>query len=610
MTTLPSLFSTDLSRLQPFLDAHVLVAADIYVAEAICHTVGEMEPEMLLLAALVVRAVRFGQVCVDLNVVQVQSTADLPQDFDLASLSWPNVGEWIALLLASPAVRGASPEQLDFATPLVFDGRRLYLDRYWNYELDLSADIVTRSLATEGVATSAELQDLDAVFDRLFASGASLDEPQRRAVVNALTSRISIIAGGPGTGKTHTIARILVAAYELALLRGKPIEVVLVAPTGKAATRMSLALQHEAASVSSPAVRAALLATNSMTIHRLLSSNARGKFFRNRSNPVSQELIVVDEASMVSTSLMASLFAAVPAESSIVLVGDPYQLASVEAGAVLDEIVGPDTQEEGKWSLSAKITHLRHIHRFAEGSEIDEIAIAIRSGDAERTLELLRSGQGGDLVWVQPEQIDQVQALRAQMVDHACLVIEAAEEEDASAALELASTWKVLCPTRYGTNGSIEWSGKIEQGLRQRFPINGIGTGIYVGRPILVTKNDYLNLVMNGDTGVIVVTSEGRRIAVGTKDGFRLLSPAQIEHIETWWAMTVHKSQGSEFESVVVSLPLRPNINVSRELLYTAVSRAKRQLFILGSEPVIRAAIANDLSRSSGLRERLWVASP
>jgi exodeoxyribonuclease V alpha subunit len=320
--------------------------------------------------------------------------------------------------------------------------------------------------------------------------------------------------------------------------------------------------------------------------------------------------VVVDEMSMVSLPLMARLLDAVRPDATLVLVGDPFQLASVEAGAVLGEIVGPRATGPADGPLGADVVLLKRVHRFAADSEIAALADAIRLGDDDRAVDLLRKHRSSELTWVEDDDQAGVIGLQEDVARGAVKVVheaQAGNDKDAEEGLRLASELKVLCATRFGPLGVFVWSARIEALMERALPEAGIGRDWYVGRPIIVTRNDYLNKVFNGDVGLVVAGPTGPVAAFRDPNGeLRKLAISQLGDIDTWWASTIHKSQGSEFERVIVTLPRPPSPILTRELLYTAVTRAKQQVTLVAAEESLRSAIAHPVARASGLGPKLW----
>ena len=634
--------------------AGVLNAADVHVALRLGRFEGVTDQAVLLAAALAVRAPRLGHVHVDLTTVRHTATVDVDVPVDLQALPWPEASAWIAALLGSPLVANGEAGPDD--RPLRLIGSWLYLDRYWREERQVAADLSVRA---EYALTGVDIPLLRAGLDRLFpkpvsSAGVSEFRPpelvnagsdrQRLAAAAAVVRPFAVVAGGPGTGKTTTVARILALLDDQARAAGAPPPLVaLTAPTGKAAARLEEAVHEEGARLDvADEVRCRLLAMQASTLHRLLGwqPGNRSRFRHHRGNRLPHDVVVVDETSMVSLSQMAKLVEAVRPDARLVLVGDPQQLASVEAGAVLGDIVGPaadrlllrpaarstlaaatgeplgedgggasaePTPEEGA-AIGDGIVVLQRVHRFGGGIAV--LADAVRRGDADATIAAL-SGAHQDVTWISVDLAESrataLPAVREAAVNAGTAIAAAAQAGDAGAALEALGGFRVLCAHRRGPYGVATWSARVEGWLAAAVPAFAASGAWYVGRPLLVTENDYTLGLYNGDTGVVVAAGGDRLTAVFERRG-RILefSPARLSSVETVHVMTIHKSQGSQFDTVATLLPDPDSAILTRELLYTAVTRARRRLLLAGTEDAIRTAVTRPVARSSGLRRWLW----
>lgn len=605
MTAATPFVPSEVAVLAPFVEVGLFDAAAVQVAAVVARSTGCSDLETLLGAALATRAIQEGDVCVLLE--EVASSIVIEEADSVApTLPWPEPATWAEVLANSPAIQLTEAPLAALIRPLVLDHGRLYLERYWRFEQLLADELIERASGGAGLyADSAELDEaLDAVFGRARTGEIDL---QRAAARHALTRPITVIAGGPGTGKTRTIAGILAVARRRGERPAGPVEFALAAPSAKAAGRIAAAVEQElkhTGSASSPdGVREVPQAT---TIHRLLGARNTGGFRHDEENPLLQDLVVIDEASMVSLELMAHLLRATRSDASLVLVGDPYQLASVEAGAVLSEIIGTGRPRRGSGALSASITLLERTLRFAADSGIAAFAAAVREGEVDLALQLLQASSGDELRWITDQDQHAIAELEHDVAEEAVKVVRYARDGDAEGALAVASARKVLCGTRLGPLGVGHWSGAIETILARELQDSSIGRRWYVGKPVLVTRNDYLNRTFNGDTGIVIRGREGQVVMLQDPTGLRELPTAQLSDVDTWWAMTIHKSQGSEFDEVVVSLPASPSPILSRELLYTAVTRARHRVTIVASKRSLEHAIAHPVSRASGLGIRLW----
>jgi exodeoxyribonuclease V alpha subunit len=552
--------------LREFNAAGVLAPADVHVARCLGQLAGETDEAVLLAAALAVRGPRLGHVFVDLETARETTTVDVEEPVDVSALPWPDAAGWVERVRASGLVGG----------PLQLEGSALYLDRYWREERQVAADL--RALAeAEPAAVDGEL-----LADGLTRLYDGQDSRQRLATETAVRRRFAVVAGGPGTGKTTTVARILALLFEQSGDGADPL-VALAAPTGKAAARLVEAVHAETRRLDIPEdVRAKLLALDASTLHRLLGwrPDSNSRFRHDRGNRLPHDVVIVDETSMVSLSLMARLIEAVRPDARLILVGDPGQLTSIEAGAVLGDIVGP----------GAPIVVLDRVHRY--GGAIAHVAEAIRDGDADAVIRAL-----GEVTWVEDPEV-----LRDRVVATSARVLEAAREGDGARAIEALGAFRVLCAHRRGPYGVEAWTTRIEGWLGTE-----ASSDWYVGRPLLVTENDYGLRLYNGDTGVVIASGPGRVSAAFERHGEVVeFSPTRLAAVDTVYAMTVHKSQGSQFDTAAVLLPEPSSPILTRELLYTAVTRAREELILVGSEESIRAAVARPVARASGLRARLW----
>lgn len=542
--------------------AEILEPADVQVAQRLSTLSGTADASVTLALALAVRALRGGSVCVDLRSVAEQT--------QLPELPWPAVDEWLAAVAASPLL----------GTPLVLRlfGDLLYLDRYWLEEQQVCDDVLTLVATKPG----GSIPDVT----RLFPPGF---EEQRAAAKVALSQGLTVLTGGPGTGKTTTVARLLALLAEQAALAGHPpLRIALAAPTGKAAARLQEAVQLEVDRLDA-VDRDRISGLQATTLHRLLGSrpDTSSRFRHHRGNRLPHDVIVVDETSMVSLTMMARLLEAVRPQTRLLLVGDPDQLASVEAGAVLADLV------DGLGSRG--VAALQTSHRF--GESIGALASAIRAGDVSGAVEVLAAG-GEHVEWVSSQADER---LREVLVPHALALRQAAVLGDAGTALDILDEHRLLCAHRSGPFGVAQWNRQVQRWLAEATGEPTWATW-YVGRPILVTANDYGLKLYNGDTGVTVATPDGLRAVVGGSGTF---ATGRLTEVETMHAMMIHKSQGSQADEVTVLLPPEESRLLTRELFYTAVTRAKTRVRVVGSEAEIRAAIARQAVRATGLRKRL-----
>ncbi len=635
--------------LREFNAARVLSAADVHVAQRLAEAGGEGAESVMLAAALAVRGPRLGHVFVDLAKIADTASVESDEPVDLSALPWPEPGAWLAALERSELI-ATGEDAGEVERPLRLLGTRLYLDRYWREERHVAFDLQALSAdAPDGI----DLHLLRAGLQRLFPGDSDL--LQRAAAASSVLRRLAVVGGGPGTGKTTTVARIVALQAEQAAAAGLRAPLIaLAAPTGKASVRLQEAVHDEAPGLDTTAeVRELLLSLRASTLHRLLGwrPGSHSRFRHDRENRLPHDLVVVDETSMISLSQMARLLEAVRPDARLVLVGDPGQLTSIEAGVVLGDIVGPAATGL-RMGISARaalsealgeelpgpgvgpgpapapaappapspaagavgavgdgIVVLDRVYRY--GAAIAQLADAVRSGDADRALAVL-SGEQAEVEWLQVdlESGDGEAALgpvRRHTIATGRAVIEAARAGAATDALRALAEFRLLCAHRRGPFGVSTWGSRQQAWLSEAVEDLDLEQRDYVGRPLLVTENDYELGLYNGDTGVIVQSDPDHALAMFER-GERLLSfsPLRLGAVETVYAMTIHKSQGSQYATAAVLLPPADSPILTRELLYTAVTRARQCLILVGTEETVRAAVARPVTRASGLRERLW----
>ena len=604
-----------------FNRAGVLNAADVHTADVVCRIGRDVDERVRLALALTVRALRNGSVCIDLRSVHTTAFDEAEAVIDISSLPWPESDEWIAACKASPLVADGADKPS--GRPLRLADRLLYLERYWQQEEVVRVQLQRRFAApAPDIDQSRLAAALPRLFDHEGLEPGEVDRQELAVAVSAL-GRVSVLAGGPGTGKTTTVARLL------ALLRDQPgpaLRIALAAPTGKAAARLEEAVRGAAAQLE-PEDQQRLGDLTASTLHRLLGwmPSNRSRFRHDATNQLPHDVVIVDEMSMVSLTLMARLLEAVRPSARLVLVGDPDQLSSVEAGAVLADIarapgipdadLGQRLVELGLIadSDSAPVhgaVQLTHTWRF--GGAIDALARAIRAADADAAVAVLRSEASDvqfreiDLEATPTETSSRVlSGMAAQVRTAGVAMLDAARSGDVAGALAALDRHRLLCAHRRGPYGVLRWGLEVERWLSDAIPEYGEDGEWYVGRPLLITANDYEMSLYNGDTGVIVETPDGVRAAFARGAAAKLFPPVRLDAIQTVHAMTVHRAQGSQFDSVSFVLPPPDSPLLTRELLYTAVTRARQHVLIIGSEEAIRRAVQRPANRASGLRHRL-----
>jgi exodeoxyribonuclease V alpha subunit len=604
-------------------DEMQLSALDRQFATTVTGLVGRAEPALWLTAAAVSQRTREGSVCMDLRAL-----AGAPIFAGSAGERWPRLADWRDLLLGCGIAGQGDPR-----TPLVLDARdRLYLFRYWQHEQELARQVRQRlgpaAFAHEPAAVRAELVRLFASTPAGAADGSEPDW-QRVAVTLALASRFSVVTGGPGTGKTHVAVRTLTLLERLERCAGRASpKSLLLAPTGKAAARLVAALRFAQSELGPDAASDAAL-DQALTIHRALGAS-RGpvpRFAHDARRPLVADIVVVDEASMVDLPLMRRLFEATLPSTRIVLLGDADQLSSVQSGAVLGELcavsrphvysveVARSVAELGGEQLPSdpgllagglddRVVELRASRRFSESSGIGALGAALRRGDGAAALGIL--DQARAVRRIEPTGPGHFgRAVESLLLDGYAAAL---TERDPRAALDRLAEFRVLCAHRRGPAGVERLNRIIERVLAAAELVSPHGER-YAGRPVLVEENDYRAGLFNGDVGLMLPdANRGGELRVhfpGADGQVRSFYPGRLPRHQTAFAMSVHKSQGSEFEHVLLVLPEPSSPLLTRELLYTAVTRARERVTILGTAESVLAGAGRRAERASGLGELL-----
>jgi len=679
----PSAALDDGAGLLALLDAWVergwLRALDRALAGFFRELDEDSPPLALLASALASHQLGHGHVCLDLaaTLASPDFALSLPPEGEDAArasllpsevLAGISLAEWCAALRASRLVAEEGREE---TAPLVLSGERLYLRRYWNYERAVAAAIGAR--LNDAPALPADLsQRLGQLFpEPLLVDGGRRTDWQKLACALAARGSFSLITGGPGTGKTTTVVRLLALLQAPALAAGQPLRIRLAAPTGKAAARLTESIGAQVASLAVDEDVRDAIPSEVATLHRLLGSLPDSRHFRHHAgNPLPLDVLVVDEASMIDLEMMACLLAALPRHARLVLLGDKDQLASVEAGALLGDLCrdaeggfyAPDTRawleavggepladpalregDAARWPLAQRTVMLRHSRRFGGDSGIGRLARAVNGRDVAGARAILAEG-GRDLhlLRLRTEQDSALERLllgglparggeKPQGYAHYLRVLrdsrpaaDCPPEDEAWQAwarrvLDAFDEFQLLCAVRKGPWGVEGLNPRIAAALRRRELLEN-DQGWYEGRPVLVTRNDYGLGLMNGDIGIALRLPEPAelpgaapqpvlRVVFPRNDGsggLRFVLPSRLGAVETVFAMTVHKSQGSEFAHTALVLPDTLNPVLTKELVYTGITRARHWFSLIENRPgVFDEAVRRRVERRSGLLEGL-----
>lgn len=587
---------------------------------------GRQCPELYQAAVLVSQATRQGNICLDLRNAAAMFFA-AGQSSQPPTLP-PDISAWPEKLRQCATVGKPG----DYA-PLILDNQaRLYLYRYWEYESSLAENIRRRAGDQEKPIDNKKLGDS---LNRLFPAGDSGNPDwQKVAAFVAARRKLCVITGGPGTGKTAAVARILALLLE----QDSDLKIALTAPTGKAAIRLSESIHREKPHIDCAENIKNLIPEQASTVHRLLGSLPRSPYFRyNKNNRLPVDLVIVDEASMIDLPLMAKLTAAIPDAVRLILLGDKDQLASVEAGAVLADICGElqgysndfqksyneitgdacqfDTTDREP-GLSDCLLELRRSYRFGPDSGIEALSRNIRAGDSVGVLAILESREFADIDWQPSLPPGEMERFIGEIAAKEYGGI--ADATDPERIFNRLDQFRVLAAVNDGPYGVAYLNQVMQRHLRgSRYPVSD--RRWYPGQPIMITRNDYGLGLFNGDIGIIKYDNDHPEypsavfraeypfaVFRAENGGLKTVPAFRLPDHETAYAITIHKSQGSEFDSVLIILPERDNPVLTRELLYTGVTRAKKKVIIRGNLETITTAVKRRTSRMAGLRDALW----
>jgi exodeoxyribonuclease V alpha subunit len=592
---------------------------DFHFACFIKELSGAEIPQLLLAAAFLSKHTSEGHVCLDL--APLANSPLMVNDEEIGVC--PSLSQWLDILEQSPVVGHGSDYR-----PLILHKSRLYLERYWDYERKLIEFIRDRLIRKHDTINYERLKD---GLTRLFPENIFHEVNwQKVAAFVSATRGFSVISGGPGTGKTTTVVKILALLREQ-VPEGEPLHFALSAPTGKAAARLKESINKVREQLNCPDAIKKHIPDDVSTIHRLLGIHADSSHGRYSSdNPLPFDVVVVDEASMVPLPLMSRLMQALRPDTRFILLGDRDQLASVEAGAVLGDICGnskinnfsqelcqkiestagekvkPSGSEQSN-GIEDSIVQLQKSYRFSDDTGIGALSRCVKEGDYEKALNLIRKKKFSQITWT---NLSSGEALLLTLKPY---VINGFKEylssDDPFDALTRFDQFRILCAIRNSPYGVVYINSLVEKILKHQGLINPTRLW-YRGRPVMITRNDYNLRLFNGDVGITLPDSEtGGQLRVffpGHEGSVRKFLPQMLTEYETVYTMTVHKSQGSEFDSILFIMPDRITPILTRELVYTALTRAKNNIIVMGTEKIFRYSVSQRIERASGLKEALW----
>lgn len=626
-------------------------AIDLSFAQQLAKQLEENQEAVVLLAAFVSYQLGRGHPCLDLvqlyaepeqtlglppehASVESLQVCELPQQLLRNVVAAESLESAVQVLLESSAVNNDN-------SPLVLQGQRLYLRRYFRYEQQIKTDLAARMKALQTV----NLGQLKHVLDELFGTQQTISW-QRTACAMAMRSLFTIVTGGPGTGKTYTVVRLLATLQKL---RGQsePLRIRLAAPTGKAAARMSESIGNELLTLTSIEDVKADIPTEAVTLHRLLGTSPNSRGFRhNKDNPLHTDVVIIDEASMVDIEMMAAVVSALPPRARLILLGDKDQLASVEAGAILGQLCeqaehGHYTPELTEWlNATANIAlptdktdasgsdwpYLQHTTMFHESRRFDPnkgIGKLADEVNRQQSVWLEQWLQDSDAMAAAYVEFDNIRMRTVPRPNHQSVqllvergyapllqLIQARPESSnpaeidgwAAKILKQLEQFQILTAVREGEWGMHQFNQRISYWL---FGDQAAEQGWFEGRPVMVTHNDYSLDLRNGDIGIVLrrEPNEPLRVAFLTTEGtIRWLLPSRLTQVDTAFAMTIHKSQGSEFTHTVMVLPEHDVPILTKELLYTGITRAKQQFTMVCAHPqLVLKAVNRRIQRSGGL---------
>lgn len=563
-------------------------------------------PEQVIFAAAAcIHAQKNGHLCFDLNNSPEWLFEDEKSgiEFNEARLNaWKQALESCNLVSKDGSLQ-----------PLVLENGRLYLQRYWSYEEELAYWLKKKSKRSNSIDNKTK-----ETIKKFVKQGSDLFEIDWQQVALGLSflKDLVVISGGPGTGKTHTVINILAAH---SLVHGEKYRIALAAPTGKAARRLIESVDTGKDNLPKEILEETNLPQSAFTVHKLLGSNATGTHFKfNKENKLPYDLVVIDEASMLDITMWVRLIRALDENTKLVVLGDKDQLASVEAGSILGDICNGDNSfsqsissalqeilpdsvpsSESEISINDCIVFLTKSYRFSEHSGIQKLAQAINESDEEAAMEVLQSAKYPDVAWIKPTPGEIEKLIHKYAVDHHNWYSGKSGEEQLAASHQK----KILCALRRSKQGVEELNRFAEKLIRRKMTVLN-SKEWYPGRIVIATRNNGFLKLRNGEIGIYRAEDTGFIEFENQETG--KISTARLTDYEPAYAITIHKSQGSEFNDIAILLSNEESPLLSKEILYTSVTRARENTLICASEFIIRKTIRKNVSRNSGLKEKIW----
>lgn len=578
------IFADRIQILEKLKQLKLVTDADENIAEFLCgleQNLSKDEKQTLAaVAALIFEWVSSGSICLTKNDIETFIKTNREALSGIAFPNWEEIKN--AMTKSSCCTQNPELEQ----KPLVFADGKIYFYKYWIYENSLAEKVLKLS-KLPGKYMERGLPIMN-IFGKLFKDPESIG--QKNAAEKVVKNRFSVITGGPGTGKTTTVTKIIAG-----ILNEYPEEkIILAAPTGKAAARMTEALRGATEKIKSVIKDEVFTKMNSLeglTIHRILDKKF-GKAEKNRQNPINAGLIIIDEASMVDIAMFSEVLDALSDETSLILLGDKDQLASVDVGNVLSDICTAAENGLLEQKIEAKLTKS---HRFNEDSGIGRLAHAVNGQkSAAEVIKICKDESDLDFTIKTVQAIPETAKQKYRFLSD--MTLEPAE------ILDRLNDFKILCPSKEDPLGVEALNKAIEKAIINKDNYDFF----YNGNPIMITKNDYNNTrLVNGDCGVILKRDGETKAWFVQNGGIRSFNISELPAFETVYAMTIHKSQGSEYRSVHIVLPEREMPMLTKELLYTAITRAKEKVEITAKESVLEYTLKNSAARNSGFKEAL-----